>query len=129
MTERCNERFFDMPIGNYCGVLIRESAAKKLQKILWRHTQEIKDFFTQNMDELEASNWTLAYIPEQTQVNYFDGDSRKDLVNRIALLNSSGRLRFVPDVIKTDKTGLEAMNEAKEFYTEHYSKDEGGVDT
>ena len=126
MTERCNERFFDMPVGLYCGVLIREAAAKKLQKILWRQTQEIKDFLTQNMDALDASNWTLAYTPEQTTVHYYDGQSREELKNRIALLNKADRLTFVPDVFRTDAASLEAMNEVKQFYTEHYGETEGG---
>ena len=108
MTERCNERFFDMPVGLYCGVLIREAAAKKLQKILWRQTQEIKD------------------TPEQTTVHYYDGQSREELKNRIALLNKADRLTFVPDVFRTDAASLEAMNEVKQFYTEHYGETEGG---
>ena len=126
MTERCNERFFEMPVGQWCGFLIREDAAKKLQKILWRQTQEIKDFLTRNMDALEAANWTLAYIPSQTTVNYFDSCSREDVERRIALLNKADRLSFVPDVFRTDKASLEAIEEVKAFYTEHYGENEGG---
>lgn len=122
MTERCNERFFQMPIGQWCGFLIREDAAKKLQKILWRQTQEIKDFLTRNMDALEAANWTLAYTPEQTTVNYYDINSREDVEHRIALLNKADQLSFVPDVFRTDKAYAEAMEEVKAFYTEHYVK-------
>lgn len=126
MTERCNERFFQMPIGCYCGFLIREAAAKKLQKILWRQTQEIKDFLTRNMDALESANWTLAYTPEQTTVHYYDGHSQEDLKNRIVLVNKMDRLIFVPDVFRTDRTYVEAMDEVKAFYTDHYGESEGG---
>lgn len=98
MTERCNERFFHMPIGCYCRFLIREAAAKKLQKILWRQTQEIKDFLTRNMDALESENWTLAHTPEQTTVYFYDGHSQEDLKHRIALINKMDRLAFVQDV-------------------------------
>lgn len=126
MTERCNERFFQMPIGGYSGFFIREDAAKKLQKILWKQTQEIKDFLTRNMDALEAANWTLAYIPGQTTVNYFDSNSREDVERRISAMDKSDRLSFVPDVFKTDKNYAAAMEEVKEFYTEHYGESEGG---
>ena len=128
MTERCNERFFQMPVGQGCGFLIREDAAKKLQKILWKQTQEIKDFLTRNMDALEAENWTLAYTPEQTTVHYYDSKSKEDLKDRIALLNKADRLRFVPDVFRTDTSYDKAMQEVKAFYTEHYGsgESEGG---
>lgn len=123
MTERCNERFFQMPVGQWCGFLIREDAAKKLQKILWKQTQEIKDFLTRNMDALEAENWTLAYTPEQTTVHYYDGKSKEDLKDRIALLDKADRLSFEPDVFRTDKASVEAMEEVKAFCTEHYAAD------
>lgn len=126
MTDRCNERFFQMPIGCWSGFLIREAAAKKLQKILWRQTQEIKDFLTRNIDALEAESWTLAYTPEQITVYYYDGHSREDLERRIALLDKADRLRFVPDVFRTDAASVEAMDEVKRFYTEHYDESEGG---
>lgn len=126
MTERCNERFFEMPIGQYCGVFIRESAAKKLQKILYRQTQEIKDFFTRNLDSLEAADWTLAYIPDQTVVKYFDGNSRGEIKNRIQVFDEVNRLRYVSDVFRTDKTYVEAITEVRQFYIDHYGKENGG---
>lgn len=126
MTERCNERFFEMPIGQYCGVFIREDAAKKLQKILYRQTQEIKDFLTRNLDALEAADWTLAYIPDQTVVHYFDGNSRDEIENRIRVFDEVDRLRYVSDVFRTDKTFVEAINEVRQFYEGHYGKEEGG---
>jgi len=115
-----------MPIGIYSGFLIREAAAKKLQKILWKQTQEIKDFLTRNMDALEAAEWTLAYTPKQITVQYYNRHSREELERRIALLDKVDRLNFVPDVFKTDSAYAEAMKEVEEFYTEHYGKDEGG---
>jgi len=126
MTERCNERFFEMTAGNYCGVFIREDAAKKLQKILWRQTQEIKDFLTRNMDSLETANWTLAHVPEQKTVNYIDSRSREELADRIQRFEKADKLAFVKDVFKTDKSGLDAMHEAAEFYAEKYGSSEGG---
>lgn len=126
MVQRCNERFFQFPIGCWCGVLIREAEAKKLQKILWRQTQEIKDFLVQNIEALEAANWTLAYIPKQTTVHYYDSASRSDVKSRINLLDKADRLTFVPDVFKTDKAGADAMEDVGAFYTEHYGENEGG---
>jgi len=125
MTERRNERFFEMPIGQYCGLFIREDAAKKLQKILYKHTQEIKDFLTRNLDSLEAADCTLAYIPEQTAVSYYDGNSRDEIENRIRVFDEVDRIRYVSDVFKTDETGVEAMHEVRRFYEEHYGKEEG----
>lgn len=124
MTEKCNECFFEMPIGQYCGVFIRESAAKKLQKILYRQTQEIKDFLTRNLDSLEAAEWTLAYIPDQVTVSYFDGNSRDEIQNRIEVFDEVSRLRYVSDVFRTDKTYVEAMTEVRQFYEDHYGKKE-----
>lgn len=125
MTERCNERFFEMPVGQYCGLFIREDAAKKLQKILYRQTQEIKDFLSCNRNALEAAGWTLAYIPEQTTVQYYDGNSRDEIENRIQLFDAVDRMRYVPNVFKTDETSVEAMNEVRRFFEEHYGKEEG----
>lgn len=126
MTERRNERFFKMPAGCYCGVLIREEAAKKLQKILWRQTQEIKDFLTRNKDALEAANWTLAYAPKQTTVNFYDANSHDDLDERIKLFDKADRLTFCPDVFRSTERYNRAMEEVEQFYTEHYMKDKEG---
>jgi len=128
MVERCNERFFDLPLTDYFGVLIREAAAKKLQKILLRHTQEIKDFLIQNMDALESSNWTLAYTPSQTVVYYYDRYSKEDLKCRISLIDKTDLLSFVSDVFRTDKAYDEAMDEVEAFYEEHYSEGNEGHD-
>ena len=124
MTEKCLEKFFSMPAGSYCGLLIREPAAKKLQKILWRQTQEIKEFLMQHKDELEADNWTLGY-PEcnngkQTVIRYFDGTSREDVERRIALIDKADRLHFEPFVFHSDKTYAESRNEVQDFFDEHY---------
>ena len=131
MTEKCCERFFEMPVDCFCGVYIREDAAKKLQKILWRQSQELKEFLTRNMDALEAANWTLAFsgTKNQTAIDYFDGESQTDVPQRIALLDKASRLRYVPDVFKTDLAFREAREDVEAFYVEHYGPDdspEGG---
>lgn len=126
MTEKCCERFFEMPAGIYCGILIREDAAKKLQKILWRQTQEIKEFLTRNMDALESANWTLAFsgTENQTHIDYFDRNSREYLPERIKLFDKTCRLSYVPNVFMSDKTFTDARAEVKAFYEEHYGPDD-----
>ena len=95
MTEKCCERFFELPVECYCGLYIREDAAKKLQKIL----------------------------------SYYDRNSRGDVPQRIALFDKANRLKYVPDVFKTDLNFLEAIKDVRAFYEEHYGPDnppEGG---
>ena len=135
MTEKRLERFFNFPAGMYSGVLIREEAAKKLQKILWRQAQEIREFLARNKDSLEASHWTLAYPenPEertgkQIHLTYFDGNSRDDLGDRIRLFNNAYRLLYVPAVFSTTEKYYEASVEVEKFYLEHYEETEGSAD-
>ena len=132
VTEKRLERFFDFPAGIYCGVFIREEAAKRLQKILWRQSQEIKEFLARNKDSLETSRWTLAY-PENPEertgkqiiLTYFDGNSRVDLDKRITLFNNAYRLLYVPAVFSTTEKYNEASAEVEKFYLEHYGETEG----
>lgn len=125
MVERRNERFFSMPIGCWCGIFVREKAAKKLQKILYRQTQEIKDFLIRNMDELEAENWTIVNMKKQETVYYYDGTSKGELESRISLFDKAYCMRFIQDVFKTDKSYGDARKEVQQFYSENYGADLG----
>ena len=126
---RSNDNWFELPAGCYCGVFIKERSAKKLQKLLWRQTQEIKDFLTANKDDLAPASWTLAYpLPEkeQTVVHYIDTDDSVE--SRIALFNKVDRLRHISDLFFTDKKYYEASKDVQKFYEEMYENADGKVD-
>ena len=126
MVTRSNDKWFDMPAGNYCGLLIKERTAKKLQKMLYRQTQEIKDLLMQNKEDLMPMSWTLAYPNgEQTTVYYSDYFCDEDIERKIKLYNEASRLRYCNGgVFISDKTGIDARNEVKEFYKSMYGDDE-----
>lgn len=126
---RSNDNWFRLPAGCYCGVFIKERSAKKLQKLLWRQTQEIKDFLTANKEDLVPEAWTLAYpLPEkkQTVVHYVDTDDSVE--SRIALFDKADRLQHIDDLFFTDKRYNEARKDVQNFYEEMYEDVDGRAD-
>lgn len=124
-VKKSCDNWFDMPAGWYCGLFIKERTAKKLQKLLWRQTQELKEFLTANKDDCVSSHWTLAYPnpdKKQTTVYYTNNDDSVD--ERIALFDKSCRLRHLDGgLFITDSRYNEASKEVKDFYEEMYSED------
>ena len=123
MAEQRLEKFFNMNAGGYNGVLLRENLAKKMMKLLYKQSQEIKELLVQNLDEVETTNWTLVY-PEgkQTAIYYIvEGD---DKMQRIKLFNREAKLEYCKDgVFSTDKKGSEALRDVIAFYEEKYGED------
>ena len=109
------EKFFDVNMGGYSGVLVREDAAKKLAKILYKQNQEIKEFLVANIDALEVSDWTLAYPNgKQTSVTFYDPSKTKDdKMDRINLINKDKIMSYKPNVFLAKN-----MKDAEEKYME-----------
>jgi hypothetical protein len=124
MAEKCLERYFNMPIGNYCGLLLKEDFAKKAQKLLYKHSQELKELLINNLDQLELSNWTLVYPDgKQTSINYFNTASTDEKIERIKLLDKSERIRYCKEGIwKTDLKYNEANNDVIKSFNQYYEK-------
>lgn len=128
MVYRSNDNWFELPAGCYCGVFIKEKSAKKLQKLLWRQTQEIKDFLIAHKDDCALAHWTLAYpLPDkkQTTVYYSRTDPGETIELRIGLFDKTDRLRHIDSLFFTDKHYNEAAREVEAFYEEMYG--DGGV--
>lgn len=126
MVKQEMEKFFNMPAGAYCGVLLREPAMKKMQKLLYKQTQEIKRLLTESLDDIEVANWTLAY-PDgvQTTVHYFDAASTEtEKVERIELFNKADKMQFTDyKVFSSDKKYSESMKEVEQFATEYLASE------
>lgn len=126
-VTKSSDNWFDMPAGCYCGLFIKEQAAKKLQKLLWRQTQEIKEFLTAHKEDCCVSHWTLAY-PEpdkkQTTVYYTETQSEDTVESRIKLFDKSERLRHIDGgIFVSDKMYNEAGEEVQKFYEEMYGEE------
>lgn len=124
MVKKSSKKWFEMSSGIHCGVFLDEYAARKLSKLLWRQTQELKEFLTANKSHLCPSNWTLAYPNgKQTVVKFSCLDDSVD--DRIALLDKTDRLIYIKGgVFLTDKKYREAMEAVEAFYMEHYDDGE-----
>jgi len=117
MVKHETEKFFDMSAGSYCGLLLRESTMKKMQKLLYKQTQEIKQLLTESLDDVEVLNWTLVYPNnEQTTVYYFDASSTaEEKLERIALFDKAARVKLVKDVFSSDKMDSYSRDEIELF--------------
>lgn len=123
-----SENWFDVPIGVYCGLYIKEKTAKKLQKLLYKQTQEIKKLLTSNKEDLVVSHWTLGYPSpqkEQITIHYtVTKDSYDTVEDRIKLFDSSSRIRHIDKLFIIDtEDSLEARKEVKKFYEEMYGEE------
>lgn len=119
------DNWFNFPVGMYCGVLIKEKTAKKLQKILWKQTQEIKEFLTANKDDLLPMEWTLAYPnPDKKQTTVYYSSQSNSIDERIRLFDQTCRIHHVNNgVFISNKKWNEASEEVKEFYEKMYGED------
>lgn len=124
MVKKSSKKWFEMSSGVYCGVFLDEYAARKLSKILWRQTQELKEFLTSNKSHLCPSHWTLACPNgKQTIVKFSCPDDSVD--DRIKLLDKTDRLTYIKGgVFLTDKKYNEAMEAVEAFYMERYDDGE-----
>lgn len=120
MTEKSLDKWFDFPAGCYCGLVVREPSAKKLMKILYRQTQEIKEFLNQHKEDLTLSNWTLAYPDgKQTAIKYTCHQDEWDSVDsRIKLYDATARMKYIDEgLFISDENSLTAREEAvAEYY-------------
>lgn len=122
MTQRSNENWFKIDAEAYCGVAIKEKTARRLMKILYRQSEEIKDFLTQNKEDLEAYNWTLAYPNGKQETVHYSCRSEWDSVERrISLFNKTVMLHHIKDFFISDDTYKAAGEEACRLYMEMYN--------
>lgn len=122
-TYRSNENWFNLPSGCYCGVAIKEKTARKLQKLLWKQTEEIKDFLTAHKEDCVPYHWTLAYPNgKQTTVHYTCPDTTVE--ERIKLFDKAGRINHIDNLFVTNERYNKASEEVQWFYEEMY----GGED-
>lgn len=110
------EKFFDMNMGSFCGVLIREKKAKKLAKLLYRQNQEIKELLADDLDQLEVSDWTLAYPDgKQTPVHYYTPSTDEEKLRRINLIDRQNLMKYIQDVFAVSNRS-EVEGEYMEWY-------------
>jgi len=117
MVKHETEKFFNMPAGGYCGLLLRESTMKKMQKLLYKQTQEIKKLLKDSLDDIEVSDWTLVYPNDvQTAVYYFDASSTvAEKIERIDSFDKATKLQLVKEVFSSDKMYSDSKSEIEEF--------------
>lgn len=126
-VKQSYEKWFNVPAGFYCGLYVKEKTAKKLQKLLWKQTQEIKQLLMSNIDDLAISEWTLAYpLPDKKQKTIYytcKEDEWDNIKNRIELINKADRIKYIDKLFVSDKQGLEARKEVEQFYIDMYSEE------
>ena len=125
MVKQCIEKYFKINAGGaWCGVFVREKAAKKLAKLLYRQSQEIKEFLAGNLNDIEVADWTLAYPNGiQKSVEYFIESSDSEKLERIDLFDKAKILAFCENgVFSTDeKSRLNASIAVEEKFMEIYN--------
>lgn len=113
------ESFYDMPMGAYCGVLLRKKTAQKLAKLLYKQNQEIKELLASDLSQVEVSNWSLAY-PEgkQTSFKFYVESSDKEKLERINLIDRAKLIDFCKDGVFISDT----YSNAEKVYMDWYEK-------
>lgn len=118
MTEKSLDKWFDFPAGCYCGLVVKEATAKKLMKILYRQTQEIKEFLHQHKEDLATSNWTLVYpYGKQAVIHYTCADPLCSVDDRIKLYDKTAAMTYLKEgLYVSTETDTKANEEVKEKY-------------
>lgn len=120
MVFKSTDNWFDFPAGCYCGVAVKEKTFKKLQKLLYRQTQEIKEFLVSNKEDIVPIDWTLAYPDgKQTTIHYTRQNESVD--DRIRMFDKAFNLRHLDNGLFISDSGIcEAGKEVARFYEEMY---------
>jgi hypothetical protein len=106
--------WFDMPVGCYCGLLLNKRLGIRVQKLLMKQTQEIKELLLANLDETEVSHWSLCYPNgKQETYNYIDkslgGEDEKR--QRVGSLDKAYNVRRKERVFIGDRKTLAKIAE------------------
>lgn len=124
-----DEHLYEVNIGRFLGVFMREKQMRELVKITHRHQQELKKFFNKNKDEFLKSSWTLAYDDSGNQipVKYVDHSEDSDLMgidNRIKTLENYPSVDYIKNVIKVEGefiyTGMDSIKEKSKIIQDYY---------
>lgn len=119
------EKFYDMPMGTYCGVLLREKTAKKLATLLYKQNQEIKELLASDLSQVEVSDWTLAY-PEgkQTSFTFYTESTDQEKLNRINLVDKTKLISFCEDGVFVSDSYANAKNIYMDWYNKSHITEE-----
>ena len=119
MNKRAIKTYFNMSAGSYCGLFLEKRLAIRMNKLLIKQQQEIKELLASNIEETEISGWTLAYPnEEQTRVAFFNPHaSESDKLKRVELFSKE-------DMIKKEKEVYKAVSmiDAEKAYLEYHGK-------
>ena len=99
-AHRTTEMFFNMPIGGYCGLLLKKNVASKVAMLQKQFLLDVKELLSKNIDNVEVSNWALDYSDGyQRKLSYIAEDemNEKSKFNRIKLLDNSELFR--PNIV------------------------------
>jgi hypothetical protein len=115
VTKRSIETMFDMPAGQYCGVLLRKRLMKRVLKLQNEYEFKIKQLLASNLDELQTSNWTIndnygQTTKEQITGRYFDpNETDQEKLERIEWfkLSKPDKIEFLFESDKMDDVGVE----------------------
>ena len=117
------EQFYDLSFGCYCGVLVRKDLSKKIAKMIYRQTQELKELLASNLDEIEVSNWTLAYPDgKQTSFHYYSKSSNEEKIERINVLQKTLNFKPLENIFIADNS-----SEAEKAFMEHHENSKEAV--
>lgn len=119
MSDKAIKKYFDIKYGPYCGLLLEKRLAIRVQKLLHKQTQELKELIAANIDETEIRRWTLAYPDdEQVGVDFFDPTkTREDKINRLQVLDKTNMISPKDEVFKA-----ESMEDAEKKYLAYHDK-------
>lgn len=125
------DKYFNLPAGCYCGLVLEKKLAIRVQKLLTKQAEELKELIGSRIDEAHVSSWTLAYPNgEQTTVNYTSSveNTLQDKKYRLKLLQSSQRITALDHFYFVESSSYsDARNAAAENYEELYSADDKEV--
>lgn len=118
-SNKAMKSYFKMAAGSYCGLFLEKRLALRMQKLLYKQEQEIKELLASNIEETEVHNWSLAYPDNnQTTVYYFNPkDTHKEKMHRVELFTKTHIISKIDEVYFA-KNG----DEAEYNYLEHHNK-------
>ena len=109
------DRYFDMPMGIYSGIIMSEEVMKKVHKLSYKFQEELKEILSNNLDEVHSASWILGYDKdgEQISLKYIDGtETKESKLERIDVLEST----FVPIYLKDGFYQVNIKQEEVEGY-------------
>ena len=108
-----NEKFWNMPMAYYNGLLLREPLATKMRELMKKQAGQIERLVKQNIDQCEVGSWTHVKVDDvEGIVDFYVKSSVEEKHKRLAIIHEISKVIRT----KSEVLSFDSQTEVEEFF-------------